>query len=147
MHHYTSNPYNFGPGKFYIGDLCYVMHPEWDEVCDITIDGSKCKEGVFELSDGREFGMWGTAHGDGTYSDGKNEYSVDSGTIGVIHVDDITDKDEFEGVVEIGLGHVITFENSFRVFCEDGVFHFGNIIIDTNYEDEDEEEFYKEYDY
>ena len=22
-------------GTYYVGDLCYVMHPQWDEVCDL----------------------------------------------------------------------------------------------------------------
>ena len=145
MHRYTSNSYTFEPGKYYIGDLCYVMHPEWDEVCEITIDGSVCKEGVFALMDGREFGTWGTAYGDGTYTDGMNEYSVDSGTIGIIHVDDIIDKEGFESATKGGLGNVIDFSNKFKVFCEEGVFHFGNTVIDTHDEnDYDEEEDYYE---
>ena len=34
----------FPAGEYYIGDLCYVMHAEWGEVCDLMFAaaGSKC---------------------------------------------------------------------------------------------------------
>ena len=25
------------PGEFYVGDLCYVLHDEWDEVCRLIV--------------------------------------------------------------------------------------------------------------
>ena len=52
-------------GKYYIGDLCYVMHPEWDEFCRITISGNECLQGEFNLADGRRFATFTTAYGDG----------------------------------------------------------------------------------
>ena len=39
-------------GKYYVGDLCYVMtDEEWEEFCGITINGNKCIDGEFQLSD------------------------------------------------------------------------------------------------
>jgi hypothetical protein len=38
------------PGKYYIGDLCYVMHGEWDEFCALTIVGDKVLDGEFNLA-------------------------------------------------------------------------------------------------
>ena len=29
----------FPAGKYYVGDLCYVMHDEWDEVCGLFFKG------------------------------------------------------------------------------------------------------------
>ena len=65
-------------GTYWIGDLCYVMHDEWDEVCNITISGHSVKDGEFKLADGREFATYCTAYGDGMYSDQDgNVYGVD----------------------------------------------------------------------
>lgn len=25
-------------GTYYVGDLCYVLHEDWDEVCSLIID-------------------------------------------------------------------------------------------------------------
>ena len=129
---------HFAPGQYYIGDTCYVMHPEWDEVCEITIDDNHCKEGIFELNDGREFGLWHTAYGDGTYLDNEGrEYWVDSGSIGIIAVDDITESEK----ENITTGNVINFDKSFRVFCENGLFEFGHIRIDTRDESDSESDY------
>jgi len=80
-------------GEYYIGDLCYVMtSEEWLEVCDLTIQDSRLIEGEFQLKDGRKFAMYSTAYGDGTYYDHYGfSYSVDSGSIGCIRMEDIKD--------------------------------------------------------
>lgn len=37
-------------GRYYIGDLCYVMHDEWDEFCDhLDYPGER------KLKDGRKY--------------------------------------------------------------------------------------------
>ena len=134
--------HTFVPGDYYIGDLCYVMHKEWDEVCRITIQGNECKEGIFELDDGREFSLWHTSYGDGLYIDNfGREYPVDAGLIGIIAVDDI-DESEKDNLT---LGNVVQFDNPFRVFCFDGLFEFGDVRIDTR--DYDEEDEYSEDEY
>jgi hypothetical protein len=82
-------------GRYYIGDLCYVMHPEWKEVCRLFFPANappRGVEGEFTLKDGRRFASFATAWGDGEYRSSINTlHSVDSGSIGCIRVEDIRD--------------------------------------------------------
>ena len=116
-------------GKYYIGDLCYVMHDVWDEFCDITIQETSVLDGVFALKSGVTFATFCTAWGDGGYRDMEGrEYSVDAGLIGCIRVEDI-------GVSEQGnirCGHVVEFTEDFGVDSHDGVIRFGDVYIDTD---------------
>ena len=131
-------------GRYYVGDLCYVMHPQWDEFCKITISGHQCLDGEFNLANGLRFASYGTAYGDGCYNDrvGRN-YSVDAGLIGCIRVEDINDPEaNLEG------GQIVEFEAPFETsggrYSEnwDGVIRFGNVEIATEYKDEEwDEEF------
>ena len=132
-------------GKYYVGDLCYVMHNEWDEFCDITIDGNKCLDGEFNLKDGRRFATFGTKWGDGLYKDqfGK-EYSVDAGLIGCIRIEDIDLENEDNYT---NGGQVIEFTRDFVVRGGrnelgrdwDGVIEIGHLVIETDpeYDTED----------
>lgn len=132
-------------GKYYVGDLCYVMHPEWDEFCGITIKGNQCLEGEFNLKDGRRFAAFNTMWGDGEYKDQYgNSYSVDAGLIGCIRLEDI--RDETYGDIE-DLGNIVEFHSDFVVRGGrtemgrdwDGVIQFGHIRIETNPEYEEDE--------
>lgn len=127
-------------GKYYVGDLCYVMHPEWDEFCDITITDHECLDGEFTLADGRRFATYRTAYGDGTYySSHGTSHSVDAGLIGCILVNDIRD----ETATELSrLGAVVDFPEPFETSGEDGVIKFGHLTIDTgdDYSDCDEDD-------
>lgn len=130
----------FPRGVYYIGDLCYIMKPEWKEVCDLIIQGNEVLEGKFLLSDGREFFIGNTAFGDGTYQDNLGqEYSVDSGSIGLIEVIN-------EFIPNINLGNLHAFHDDFEVSVEDGYFVFGAIIIDTRSEEDEYEGSYDDYD-
>ena len=130
-------------GKYYIGDLCYVMtDDEWLEFCDITIDGMKVKDGEFQLKDGRRFATYGTAYGDGVYHDQYgHSYSVDAGLIGCIKVEDIR-ANNYDNLLD--LGSIMKFDNSFVTSGgrgeEDweGAIQFGHVMIETNprYEEE-----------
>lgn len=125
-------------GKYYIGDLCYVMHPEWDEFCSLTIEGHRVKDGEFNLKDGRRFATFTTRWGDGVYQDEQgNNYPVDAGLIGCIRVEDI----DLSELSNIDSGRVVEFDKEFCVFSTGGVIRFGNIVIDTDPADYDEEEF------
>lgn|SRR5574338_152523 len=129
-------------GKYYVGDLCYVMRPEWNEVCDIVIDGSKCTEGEFSLKDGRKFAMYNTKWGDGIYYDDyNNKYPVDTGSIGCIRIEDISEK-ELENI-KSGCIHI--FENDIESYSKDGIIHFNHIVINTKSEDSDD--YYDDHDY
>ena len=128
-------------GKYYVGDLCYVMHGEWDEACGLFFEGAPdhgCNEGVFTLKDGRRFATFNTAYGDGCYFDQSNrKYGVDAGGIGCILVDAIDLSEETNFLTG---GQVIDFPHDFVVYKQDGVITFGHINIDTDpdYEEEDE---------
>lgn len=129
-------------GKYYIGDLCYVMHPEWDEFCAITIKGRECMDGEFTLADGRRFATYGTAYGDGCYpcSNGA-ELGVDAGLIGCIRVEDIRDA---EGLARLEqLGTVVEFDREFTTSECEGTIRFGHISVETGFEEEE----YDHYDY
>ena len=127
--------------RYYVGDLCYVMHDAWNEVCNLTVfDNSRFE---YELSDGRKFVLFSTAYGDGTYNDQYgNPYGVDSGTIGAILLDDIDDP-ELERVLENGLGNVYEFPGILGeddCAYEDGLIRIGHVQIETGDEDEEDDE-------
>lgn len=127
-------------GKYYVGDLCYVMHDEWDEVCSLFFkdrDDHGCNEGEFNLKDGRRFASYNTKYGDGGYWDQfGNEYGVDAGLIGCIAMNDI---DLTSGHNFTSGGQIIEFKNDFFVSGSqglsrqdwDGVIHIGHIVINT----------------
>ena len=119
-------------GDYYIGDLCYVMHEEWDEVCSLFFKGNtngSCNQGEFVLKDGRRFAGYNTKWGDGEYRDQfNNRYLVDSGCIGCILVSDIVEMDKRN----IDLGNVIKMTKEFDTSNIDGLISFNNITIETN---------------
>ena len=119
-------------GEYYIGDLCYVMHKEWDEVCSLFFKGNtngSCNQGEFVLKDGRRFAGYNTMWGDGEYRDQfNNRYLVDSGCIGCILVSDIVEMDKRN----IDLGNVIKMTKEFDTSNIDGLISFNNITIETN---------------
>lgn len=123
-------------GWYYIGDLCYVMHDEWNEVCDLFFPPGPHDvpevQGEFVLADGRRFASFGTAYGDGTYrSNIDTDHSVDSGSIGCILVSDI--RDTTYGNIE-RLGAVVNFDQPFEVSKDAGLLKFGHVMIETNAE-------------
>lgn len=122
--------------KYYVGDLCYVMHDEWNEVCSmVSFDNEDDAE--YQLEDGRKFLFYSTAWGDGQYNDTDGlPYSVDSGSLGAIKVDDIRDP-EFARIVEEGLGHIHEFPaeiDGMDCYAEGesfGILNFYTVQIDT----------------
>ena len=120
-------------GRYYIGDLCYVMHPEWNEVCELFFPADappRGVEGEFTLADGRRFASFGTAYGDGEYRSSINTlHSVDSGSIGCIRVEDIRDE-QYDDIER--LGAIVDFDEPFEVDNDAGLLKFGHILIETN---------------
>jgi hypothetical protein len=127
-------------GRYYIGDLCYVMHPEWNEVCELFFPPGapgRGVEGEFTLADGRRFASFGTAYGDGGYRSNINtDHSVDSGSIGCIRLEDIRDK-EYTPKFLLDLGAFVEFDKPFEVSSDGSVLVFGHVRIDTGYDDEE----------
>ena len=124
-------------GKYYIGDLCYVMtDEEWKEFCAITIQGNKCVDGEFEFNDGRRFATYGTAWGDGEYYDQYGHtYSVDAGLIGCILMSDIRAR-KYDNLLD--LGAILEFTEPFETGTHKGQLEFGHVLIDTDLVCEDE---------
>jgi len=125
------------PGKYYVGDLCYVMtNEDWREFCDITLDGQKVKDGEFEFKDGRRFATYSTAFGDGVYHDQYgHSYSVDAGLIGCILVEDIK-SNKYDNLLD--LGAILEFDTEFVTSGGrgesgwEGTIQFGYVYIETN---------------
>ncbi len=124
-------------GKYYVGDLCYVTGREWwNEFCKTTIKGHICFDGKFTIMN-NEICFFGTAHGDGYYNDNcGNGYGVDAGLIGIMKVEDITAIPKEKLLNEYV---VVDFKEDFECYSESGVLTFGDISINTSY-DEDEVE-------
>lgn len=113
------------PGKYYIGDMCYVMNDEkWSKICDI-LDLREDGDGLFEL-DGIEFFIHTTFYGDGVYNTNMGDFIfVDSGTIGCCPVEMI-DKEPNSG------GLIIEVTSHFNPYYDEGMFSFGKIRIETS---------------
>lgn len=133
-------------GRYYIGDLCYVMHDEWSECCDLMFVSDEQGfprevKGEMALKDGRRFASFGTAYGDGTYTSNiGTSHAVDSGSIGCIRVEDILDTTyDADRIQE--LGAIVEFDQPFEVSEDAGLLKFGHVEIETNddynFEDED----------
>lgn len=113
----------FPAGKYYIGDLCYVIVQAWPEVCDSAVTLS-----AIQLNDGRIIQLSPTEYGDGLcYDDERRDYPVDSGTIGVVSVDDIRE----DGLSGIRFGNVVDMKKPFTLTCENGTISVGDIQIYT----------------
>lgn len=134
-------------GKYYVGDLCYVLHDSWDHVCDLIISDHHRGDGEFEMKDGRRFASYGTKWGDGGYFDQYGrDYSVDAGIIGCIRVEDIDDGQQALAE-EVGPrfgGQIVEFDKPFETWEENGMIRIGDISIDTDPSFEDLEEDYAE---
>lgn len=122
-------------GKYYVGDPCYIFGESWSDVLAETdfFDAETLR--------GKPVCAGGTAYGDGLYEDNcGREYWVDSGMIGILPVSLLRiDKKKTLKEIKASEGmHIIEFTEETEVACDNGVFRFGNIVIDTR-DDDDEE--------
>lgn len=132
-------------GKYYVGDLCYVMHPQWKEVCDILFanrDDNGCNEGEFTLANGVRFAIYNTEFGDGTYPDDEgNFYPVDAGCIGCIRVEDVYDPEWWlDGMT------VHTFTEDFTTSTDGSDIRIGDVVVHTGWEEDIAPEYEDDYD-
>lgn len=140
-------------GEYYVGDLCYTLgrnDETWDEVCALMFpagtEWEHCgKDGKHRLADGREFCEFGTAYGDGSYrtwsAQGQlKDTCVDSGSIGVMLTSALPDMDLEEAK---RLGNILTFQDDFICYDDNGSLHFGHVTIETRddneFDNEDED--------
>ena len=131
-------------GTYYIGDLCYVIKDDsmWDKVCDAMFPNDAAKDGLIVVG-GYQMISFSTMYGDGTYTDNHgNEYPVDAGMIGLISVQDIEKING--GPVDMEFGNVSTFEKDFICKSNNGELYFGQYVIDTGYDEEEDEEEYED---
>jgi len=127
------------PGTYYVGDLCYVMHPQWKEVCNLMFasDGNYVLDGEFNLANGVRFALHSTAYGDGTYQDQEGRsYPVDAGLIGCIRLEDVYDPEWWlEGM------QTVMFDKPFELVYNDGVISFididGETVVEINTAEEE----------
>jgi hypothetical protein len=124
-------------GKYYIGDLCYVMHDRWDEFCALTCNGHRVLDGEFNLKDGTRFATYTTMYGDGNYFDEEGKsYDVDAGLIGCVALEDINFDDPSNFIAG---GRIVEFVKDFTTFSSGGVISIGTVCIDTDPEYVEEE--------
>jgi len=129
----TNKTTEINKNVYYVGDLCYVMTNEWGEICeDAVFDNTEVD---FTLKDGRKYIQLSTAFGDGTYNDLNGQpYSVDSGTIGAVLVNNITDTEALNQALSNGLGHLYQSDeelDSYNCNYFEGTIYIGQITIDT----------------
>lgn len=131
--------FSLPPGKYYIGDPCYVFSSKsWAEL--IRTDGFDDGPVVFR---GRPLWAGHTLHGDGEYLDQfQNSFPVDSGLLGAVPVELIEQPPaEFETdlILDCPGGLIIGYDKTA------GTFFFAHHVIYTDFVDYDEE-YDEEYD-
>lgn len=126
-------------GEYYVGDPSYIFGKNWVKVLEdtdyfdneeiVNVFGEVCVAG-------------GTAYGDGTYTDNfGRKYDVDSGLIGILPVAliSIDNKYTISQIKEDEGMHIIEFKEDFKVYIDEGIFKFGDIIIDTTGDDDEDD--------
>ena len=126
-------------GKYYIGDLRYVMSAEWEEVCALATSGQSWLEGEFKLADGRQFALYETSWSDGLYSTSSGDWVwVESGTVGCIRIEDVRDTGH-PGHLPMALerlGYEVEFGVPFATGKDpDGTIFFGSERVSPDGED------------
>lgn len=128
-------------GRYYVGDPCYLFNQSWHKI----LEENEYFEKEEQKINGLKVACGGTAYGDGTYSDNKGrQYGVDAGLIGILPVELIAldgklTEDEINTSNNM---HIIEMNDTteFEVEISDGVFQFGDIIINTKDEEDPEDE-------
>jgi hypothetical protein len=108
--------------KYVVGDLCNCLSSDdWFDYCN----SETLPEGAYSFH---------TATGDGTYYDQEGrEFGVDSGTIGIIPLDKVSDRDKLKTALKYRIVHILDLEEVTEdmVGESEGVITLGPIIIDT----------------
>jgi len=124
------DPSSLPVGRYWIGDLCYVMNGEWDEVCEMLRED---RTGVLQLKDGRRFAIFGTMCGTSGNDNQGHHYPCDSGTIGCILTRDIRDP-----VTKAHLhkhGRIRRFHDTFVPRRESWIIYLADIEIDVGHQE------------
>ena len=127
-------------GKYFIGDPCYVLQSKdnsderWSKFCDLIYEDEDGNTNEVTEFEGVPMYTGNTKYGDGYYLDNYgNGYGVDAGLIGAVPMELCKQsKKEMDR-----LGRVVVFKKDFRARSQDGIFYFGDIVIDTAGDDEE----------
>ena len=118
----------FPPGRYFVGDPCYVIDPDnekhinaWDAFCECD---DRDATGTAYVVDGITMGSVYTEYGDGQY-DG---FYVDSSTLGAASIDHL---DEAAITDLAKYGRIVTFNRSFTVSSHGSKVTIGDIEIET----------------
>lgn len=120
------------PGTYYIGDPCYIFNQSWSEILK-DHNYFNNESNIFNIK-GYECAVGSTAYGDGSYYDNDgNMYYVDAGLIGILPIEIVNiDKCYTLETIRKSTGmYIKEFENDFSVDINNGVFVFGDTVIDT----------------
>lgn len=121
-------------GKYFIGDPCYCFGDSWIKLLG---EVNYFNEEDLHYFKGYPLTAANTAYGDGTYFDQEgNLFHVDAGLIGVVP-EELWEETPNGGIV-------VEFEEEFEVdLSVDGVvgkFNIGGHVIDTAFEEDEDEE-------
>ena len=110
-------------GLYFVGDPCAIFNDSYNlflnETTEEVVSTFKGMELFYGLS------SWGA----GKFQDGKNNsYVITSGHFGVFPA-------ELVELDNVDTGNFINFEDDFDVDNEGGIFTFGHIIVNTDWED------------
>lgn len=131
-------------GEYLVGDPCYGVPgerwSEWLTASDPDVFGdnpvldAQLQRVLIAPLDGHPVLGIGTAHGDGQYEDQHGAvYPVDSGLIGLVPVGLVSDPISVTGMQRV------TFGVAFECLYDDGVIYLGDLAIDTNDQEEEDE--------
>ncbi len=118
----------FKAGKYYVGDVSYVLSGrDYDLILEegnfFNLKTSHQWNGKYR---GYPIFVGSTSYGDGVYDDNYDrQYFVDAGIIGIVPVEALVSKSNIE------LGNLIEFKNDFTVSYDNGIFRFGDVVVDT----------------
>ena len=108
--------------KYVVGDLCNCLNSDdWMGYCI----NEELPEGAYSFR---------TATGDGTYVDSEGrEYGVDSGTIGILPLDKVSDRDKLKTAMKYRIVHILDLPDVTESDCSevDGVIYLGPVVIPT----------------
>lgn len=124
--------------EYIIVDPCYVMPDKaYQDMIDIIYSTNRMEENEYTYK-GKKMVIYGTAYGDGGYSNSanNNEIFVDSGQIAIIPTSVLTKK-----VIKENIKHavVINFDNTVICNNDGGYMTFGHVEVDTKQDDEDDD--------
>ena len=120
------------PGDYYLGDPCYVINEDWDEFLNEFWKFDR--GGVFRYK-GRTCAAFYTKYGDGQYEVTEGAFGwlpVDAGMIGMIPWE-LANAGDSSGGVDVRI------RKPAKCYENDGWLHFGDIVVNTSDEEEEDE--------